>query len=179
MTTPGAKYPPGPVVGPPTAPTPGVRHALHRISAQTEQLTDEVLDLALETLRVLYPQAHIPPAGESNQLTRLGLQHRAEAAHAGGVLGQWWPLHNPSTAQGQWYMHLLLFFPRTAPKHRLQDPNNTQPEFLGAQSFPPPAPPALLQRRGQEALLQGPPLDATTAVQQGGCRDTDGAKKER
>ena len=68
MTTPGARHPAGPVLGQLTAPTPGVRHALHRAKAQTDQLTDEVLDLALETLRVLYPQAHIPPAGGSNRL---------------------------------------------------------------------------------------------------------------
>ena len=63
MMNPGARYPPGPVLEQLTAPTPGVRHALHRASALTEQLTDEVLDLALEPLRVLYLQTHIPPAG--------------------------------------------------------------------------------------------------------------------
>ena len=40
-----------------------------------------MLDLALEPLRVLYPQAHMPPAGTSNQLARLDLQRRVEAAH--------------------------------------------------------------------------------------------------
>ena len=59
---PSARYPPGPVLEQPTAPTLGVRHTLHRASALTEQLTDEVLDLALEPLRVLYPQTRIPPA---------------------------------------------------------------------------------------------------------------------
>ena len=83
-----------------TAPTCGVRHILHRAPAPTEQLTDEVLDLALEPLRMLYPKAHIPSAGTSNQLARLGLQRRVEAAHAGGVVGQWLALRSPSTAQG-------------------------------------------------------------------------------
>ena len=88
LTNPGARYPPGPVLEQLTAPTPGVRHALHRASALTEQLNDEVLDLALEPLRVLYPQTHMPPAGTSNRLGRLGLQRRVEAAHPGGVVEQ-------------------------------------------------------------------------------------------
>ena len=74
MTNPGARCPPGPVLQQLTAPTPGVRNALHSASGLTEQLTDEVLDLALEPLRVLYPQTHIPPPGTSNRLGRLGLQ---------------------------------------------------------------------------------------------------------
>ena len=53
MTNSGARCPPGPVLEQFTAPKPGVCHALHRASALTEQLTDEVLDLALEPLRVL------------------------------------------------------------------------------------------------------------------------------
>ena len=89
LTNPGTRYPPGPVLEQLTAPTPGVLHALHRASALTKQLNDEVLDLALEPLRVLYPQAHIPPAGTSNRLGRLGLQRRVEAAHPGGVVEQW------------------------------------------------------------------------------------------
>ena len=76
MTNPGARCPPGLVLEQLTAPTPGVRHALHRASALREQLSEEVLDLALEPLRVLYPQTHIPPAGTSNRLGRLGLQRR-------------------------------------------------------------------------------------------------------
>ena len=54
VATPGARYPPGPVLEQLTAPTPGVRRVLHRASAPRRQLTDEVLDLALEPLRVLY-----------------------------------------------------------------------------------------------------------------------------
>ena len=50
LTNPGAHYPPGPVLEQLTAPTPGVRHALHRASALTEHFNDEVLDLALEPL---------------------------------------------------------------------------------------------------------------------------------
>ena len=96
MTNPGAGYPPGPVLEQLTAPTPGVRNALHRASALTEQLTDEVLDLALEPLRVLYPQTHIPPAGTSNRPGHLGLQRRVEAAHPGGVVEQWLTPHDPS-----------------------------------------------------------------------------------
>ena len=65
MVTPGARYPPRPVLEQLRAPTPGLRHILHRASAPTEQLTDEVLDLALDPLRVLYPQANILPAGTS------------------------------------------------------------------------------------------------------------------
>ena len=89
LTNPGAWYQPGLVLEQLTAPTPGVRHALHRASALTDQLNDEVLDLALEPLRVLYPQTHIPPAGTSNRLGRLGLQRRVQAAHPGGVVEQW------------------------------------------------------------------------------------------
>ena len=86
LTNQDARYPPGPVLEQLTVPTPEVRHALHRASALTEQLSDEVLDLALEPLRVLYPQTHIPPAGTSNCLGRLGLQRRVQAAHPGGVV---------------------------------------------------------------------------------------------
>ena len=132
MMNPGARYPPRPVLEQLTAPTPGVRHALHRASALTEQLTDEVLDLALEPVRVLYLQTHIPPAGMSNRLGRLGLQRRVQAAHPGGVVKQWLTLHNPSSAQGHWYLHQLLFLPRTAPEHRRQNPYHTHPERLGA-----------------------------------------------
>ena len=179
MATPGARYPPEPVLERLTAPTPGVRHVLHRASAPTEQLTDEVLDLALKPLRVLYPQAHIPPAGTSNQLACLGLQHRVEASHAGGVVGQWLSLRNPSTAEGHWCLHQLLFLPRATPEHRRQNPYDTHPERLGAQGFPQPAPPAVPPGQGQEALLQGPPLDTTTAVRQRGSSNADGAEQDR
>ena len=74
MPTPGAGYPAELVLEQLTSPRPGVCHVLHRATAPTEQLTNEVLDLALEPLRVLYPQAHIRPAGTPNQLARLGLQ---------------------------------------------------------------------------------------------------------
>ena len=100
LTNPVARYPPGLVLEQLTAPTPGVRNALHRASSLTEQLNDEVLDLALEPLRVLYPQNHIPPAGMSNRLGRLGLQRRVEAAHPGGVVEQSLTLRNPSATQG-------------------------------------------------------------------------------
>ena len=73
LETPGARYPRELVLERLRAPTPGVCHILHRASAPTEQLTDEVLDLALEPLPVLYPQAHIPSAGTSNQHAYLGL----------------------------------------------------------------------------------------------------------
>ena len=176
MMASGACYTPGQVVEQLTASTPRVHQAPPRASAQMDQLTDEVLDLALEPLRVLYPQAHISPAATSNRLARLCLQHRVEACHVGGILGQWLTLRNPSTAQGQWYLHQLFFLPQAAPKHHRQDPYDTHPERLGAQSFPRPAPPALPQEQGQGALLQGPPLAATTAVQQRGRRDADGAE---
>ena len=158
MATLGTRSPPGPVRKQLTAPTPGVRGVLHRVSAPAEQLTDEVLDLALEPLRVLYPQAHIPPVGTSNHLALLGLQRCVEAAHAGGVVGQWLVLHNLSTVHGHWYLHQLLFLPRATPGHCWQNLYDTRPERLGAQGFPQPAPPALLPGQGQEALLQGPPL---------------------
>ena len=51
MATPGTRYPPEPVLERLTAPRPGVRQVLQRASAPTEQLTDEVLELALELSR--------------------------------------------------------------------------------------------------------------------------------
>ena len=125
LATPGARYPPGPVLNKLTAPTPGVRHVLHKGSTPTEQLTDEVLDLALEPLGVLYRQAHLPPAGRSNHLARLGLQRRVGAAHAGGLVEQWLALHNLSRAQGPWYLHQLFFLPGGARRHCQQDPYHT------------------------------------------------------
>ena len=74
MTAPGASYPPRPVLEQLTASTPRVHHALHGGSAQGDQLTEEVLDLALEPLRVLYPEAHHPAAGTSNRLASPILQ---------------------------------------------------------------------------------------------------------
>ena len=160
------------------APTPAVRHALHRASALTEQLNDELLDLALEPLRVLYPQTHIPPAGTSNRLGRLGLQRRVQAAHPGGVVEQWLTLRNPSAAQGHWYLHQLLLLPRAAPEHRQRNPYHTHPGRRGAQSFPQPVPPALSPGHGLEALQQGPLLDTTTTVQQRGSNGADGAEQD-
>ena len=122
MATSSARYPPEPVLEGLTAPTPGVRHVLHRASAPTEQLTDEELDMAPEPLRVLNLQGHIPPTGASSQLACLGLQHRVEATHAGGVVGQWLPFRNRFTAQGHWYLHQLLSLPRAGPEHRRQNP---------------------------------------------------------
>ena len=170
LTNPGAQYPPGPVLEQLTAPTSGVRHALHRASAPTEQLKDEVLDLALQPLRVLYPQTQIPPAGTSNRLGRLGSQHRVEAAHRGGVVKQWLTLRKPSAVQGHRYLHQLVFLPRAAPEHRRQNPYHTHPERGGAQSFPQSVPSALSPVQGPEALQQGPPLDIATTVQQMGKR---------
>ena len=178
LTNPGARYPPGPVLEQLTAPTAGVCHALHRASALTEQLNDEVLDLALEPLRVLYPQTNIPPAGTSNRLGRLGLQRRVEAAHLGGVVEQWLMLHNPSAAQGHCYLHQLLFPPRAAPEHRRQNPYHTHTERRGAQSFPQPVPPALSPGQGPEVLQQGPPLDTATTVQQRGSNGADAAEPD-
>ena len=174
LTNPGARYPPGPVLEQLTAPTAGVLRALHRASALTEQLNDEVLDLALEPLRVLYPQTHIPPAGTSNRLGRLGLQHRVGAAHPGGVVEQWLTLRNPSTAEGHWYLHQLLFEPRAAPEHR----RHTHPERRGTQDFPQPVPPALPPGQDPDALQQGPPLDTATTVQQRGHDGADGAEPD-
>ena len=178
MTNPGARYPPGLVLGQLTAPTPGVRHVLHRASALTEQLTDEVLDLALEALRVLYPQAQIPPAGTSNRLGRLGLQRCVEAAHPGGVVELWLTLHNQCPAQGHWYLHQLLFLPWTAPEHRRQNPYHTHPERLGVHNFPQPAMPALPPWQSPEALQQGPPRGTATTVQQRGSSNADGAEPD-
>ena len=179
LATPGAGDPPGPVPEQLTASTPGSHHVLHRLSAPKEQLIDEVLDLALEPLRVLYPQAHIPPAGTSDRLARLGLQRLVEAAHARGVVERWLAVHNPSTAQGHWSLHQLLFLPRAAPEHRRQNPYHTHPERLGAHGFPQPARPALSPQEGPEALLQGPLLDTTTRVQQRGSSNADGAGPDR
>ena len=94
-------------------------------------------------------------------------------------MGQCLALHNLSTAQGHWYLHQLLFLPRAAPEHRPQNPYDTQPERLGAQGFPEPAPPALPPVQGREALLQGPPLDATTRLQQRGSSNADGTELDR
>ena len=178
LTNPGARYPPGPVLEQLTAPTPGVLHALHRASALTKQLNDEVLDLALEPLRVLYPQTHIPPAGTSNRLGRPELQRRVEGAHPGGVVEQWLTLRNPSTAEGHWYLHQLLFQPRTTPEHCRQNPYHTHPERRGAQNFPQPVPPALPPGQDPEALQQGPPLDGATTVQQRGSDGADGTEPD-
>ena len=179
MTNPAARCPPGLVYKQLPAPTTGVRHALHRASARTEQLTDEVLDLALQLLRLLYPQTHIPPVGTSNCLGRPGLQRRFEGAHPGGVVELWLILHNPSTAKGHWYLHQLLFLPLTAPEHRRQNPYHTHPERLGVQSFPQPATPALPPGQNPGALQQGPPLHTATTVQQRGRNNADGAEPDR
>ena len=88
-------------------------------------------------------------------------------------MGQWLALHNPSTAQGHWYLHQLLFLPRVAPEHRRQSAYNTHLERLGAQGFPQPPPHALPPGQGQEALLEGPPLDTTTTVQQRGSSNAE------
>ena len=112
MTAPGARCPAEPVLEGLTAPIPKDR--LHSLSTKIDQLTDELLDLALEPLRVLYPQAHIPPAGMSNRLARLGMQHRVEAAHAGGLVDQWLTLRISSPVQGHWYLHQLLLLPQAA-----------------------------------------------------------------
>ena len=178
LTNPGARYPPGPVLERLTGPTPGVRHALHRVSALTEQLTDEVLDLALEPLQVLYPHTHIPPAGTSNRLGRLGLQRRVEAAHPGGLVEQWLTVPSLSTTRGHWYLPQLLFLPEAAPEHRRQNRYHTHLERQGAQSFPQPAPPALLPGQGPEALQQGPPLNTATTVQQRGGNGAIGAEPD-
>ena len=55
MTAPGTLCPPGPVLERLTAPKPSVRQVLHSAPNPTDQLPDEVLDLALEPLRVLRP----------------------------------------------------------------------------------------------------------------------------
>ena len=157
MMKPGARYPPGTGLEQLTPPTPGVRHTLHRASALTEQLSDEVLDLALEPLRVLYPQTHILPAGTSNRLGRLGLQRRVEAAHAGGVVEQWLTLNNPSTTQGHWYLHQLSFFPPDGPGAPPAEPVPHAPGAPGRAELPaasPACPPAGAAPGGAAA---GPP----------------------
>ena len=92
---------------------------------------------------------------------------------------QWLALHNPSTAQGHRSLHQLLFLPRTTPKHRRQIPYHTQPERLGAQRFPQPAPPALPPGQGPEALQQGTSLDMATTLQQRGSSSADEAEPDR
>ena len=110
--------------------------------------------------------------------TRLGLQRRVEAAHPGGVVEQWLTLRKPSTAEGHWYLHQLLFQPRAAPEHRRQNPYHTHPERRGAQNYPQPVPPALPPGQGPEALQRGPPLDTATTVQQRGSDDAGGAEPD-
>ena len=96
------------------------------------------------------------------------------------MVGEWLTLQNPSSTQGHWYLHQLLFLPRAAPEHRRQNPYVTHPERLGAQSFLQLVLPALPQGQGQEELLlQGPQLDATTATQQRGSRNANGAELDR
>ena len=157
LTNLGARCPPGPVLEQLTAPTPGVRHALHRASALTEQLTAKVLDLALEPLRVLYPQTYIPPAGTSNRLGRLGLQRRVEAAHPGGVVEQWLTVSNPSTAQAHWYLHQLLFLPRAAPEHCRRKPVPHAPGAPGRAELPAACPARPLAGAGPGGAAAGPP----------------------
>ena len=179
MTAPGACYPPQLVLEQLTGPAPRVRHALNRASAKTDRLAAEVLDITLEPLRVLYPQADIPPACTSNCLARLRLQRCVEALHVGGVAEQCLTLRNRSPAQGEWYLHQLLFLSQAAPENRRRDPYASHPEGLGAQSFPQPPLPALSQGQGREVLLQGPPLHTATAVQQRGRRNADRAEPNR
>ena len=93
-------------------------------------------------------------------------------------MGQWLALHNPSTVQGHWYLHQLLFLPQGVPEHRRQNPYGTHPERLGRHIFPQPAPPALPQGQGQGALLQGSLHDVNTAEQQRGSRNADGAEPD-
>ena len=92
---------------------------------------------------------------------------------------QWLTVHNPSTAQGHWCLHQLLFLPRAAPEHRRQHPYHTHPKRLGVQIFPQPALPALPPGQGPEALQQGPSLHTTTTVQQRGSCNADGAELDR
>ena len=92
---------------------------------------------------------------------------------------RWLTLHNPSTAQGHWYLHQLLFLPRAAPEHHRQSPYHTQPQRLGAQSFLQPAQPALPLGQGPDALQQGPPLDTTPTEQRRGSSNADGAEPDR
>ena len=132
----------------------------------------------MEPRRVLYLQAHIPPAGTSNRLARLGVQRLMEAAHGGGVLEQWLTLRNPSSAQLHWYLQQLLSLPQAAPEHRRQDSYATHLVRLCAQGFPQAPRPTLQQGQGREALLQGPPIDATTAVQQRGHRISHGVERD-
>ena len=179
MTAPDASYPLGLVLEQLMAPTPRVfRHPAQGVG-QNGRAHQGGAGPGTGILGVLYPQAHIPPMGTSNRLSRLGVQRCVEAAHAGGVVERWLTLCNLSTAQGHWYLHQLLFLPQPASKHRRQDPYASHQERLGTQSFPQPLPPALPQGQGQEALLLGPPLDATTAVQQRGRHDADGAEPDR
>ena len=91
---------------------------------------------------------------------------------------QWLTLYNPSTTQGLWYLHQLLFLPQTAPEYRRQNPYHTHPKSLGAQSFWQPASPALLPGQGPEELQQGPQVDTTTTVQQRGGSGADGAEPD-
>ena len=74
---------------------------------------------------------------------------------------QWLTLRNPSTGEGHWYLHQLLFQPRAAPEDRRQNPYHTHPERRGAQDFPQPVPPALppgqARRRCSRAPRSTPP----------------------
>ena len=126
---------------------------------------------------MLYPQTHIPPAGTSNRLGRLGLQRRVEAAHPGKRGGTVVNTPQPVHRVGPLVPAPTPLRTPEAPEHLRQNPYHTHPERLGAQSFPQPAPPALSPGQSPEALQQGPPLDAATTVQQRGSATRTGLNR--
>ena len=109
MTNPRAWYPPGTVLEQLTARTPGVRHALHRASAlrnssPTRCWTWHWSRRGCSTRRPTSRQQARPTARAAWGCSAASRPHTQEAL----------TLHNPSTAQGHWYLHQLLFLPRRA-----------------------------------------------------------------
>ena len=95
------------------------------------------------------------------------------------MVEQWLTLYRPVSEQGHWHLHQLLFLPRAAPKHRRQYPYAAHSECLSPQDYPQPPAPALTQEQDQDALPQGPWLDAAAAMQPRGRGAAYGTEPDR
>ena len=177
LTNPGARYPPGPVPtahGPHTRgpPRPGQGVGSHG-AAQRRGAGPGAGAAAGALPADPHPTRGPvqPPRPPGVAASRRGRAPR----RPGGTVAN---APQPATAEGNWYLHQLLFLPGAAPEHRRQNLYHTHPECRGAQDFPQPVPPALLPGQGPEALQQGPPLNTATTVQQGGRDGADGAESD-
>ena len=178
LTSPGAPYPPGPVLEQLTAPTPRVRRALHRASALTEQLNDGVLDLVLEPLRVLFPpdphptRGHfLPPRPPGVAAPRRGRAPRRRGETAANAPQ---PVH-----RGRPLVPTPTPLPTTGSPGT--PPAKPVPQAPGAPrraGLPAASPARPLAGQDPEALQQGPLLDTATTVQQRGRDSADGAEPD-